>query len=56
VLLAASTDLKPTRGRSEKSAQTVRDLVGADSLHCPPDNPTTFASDGPRAGGRRSAA
>jgi hypothetical protein len=47
VWLAASADLKPTRERSAKRARTVRDLVGANSLLCPPDNPTTDAPDGP---------
>jgi hypothetical protein len=48
-LLAASADLK-------NHSWTVRDLMGADSLLCPPDSPTTDASDGPRSGGGRSVA
>jgi hypothetical protein len=45
--LVASADLKPTRERSAKRARMVRDLVGTDSLLCPPDNPTTDVPDGP---------
>jgi hypothetical protein len=35
--------------------RTVRDMMGANSLLCPPDSPTADASDGPRSSVERSA-
>jgi hypothetical protein len=49
VLLAASADLK-------NHSRMVRGLMGANSLLCPPDSPTTDATDGPRSGGGQSVA
>jgi hypothetical protein len=49
MLLAALGNIKTHSWTDREKDQTVRDLMDADGLLCPPDSPTVDAPDDPRS-------